>query len=150
MRTASPLVAALFLLCSLARAQTAGVISGTVYGPSGAVVVGATVTLESSDGDWEQNRVTGNDGHYSFSVPAPGNYRMEIQAPGFKPCARPGLVVAGTAHKRSDLASRPLRFQTIRDHLIAYAPDEKPLIVIAVIHGRRNPRIMVAMLRGRE
>jgi plasmid stabilization system protein ParE len=53
-------------------------------------------------------------------------------------------------HKRSDLTSRPLRFQTIRDYLIAYAPDEKPLVVIAVIHGRRNPRIMAAMLRGRE
>lgn len=53
-------------------------------------------------------------------------------------------------HKRSDLGSRPLRFQTIRDYLIAYAPDEKPLVVIAVIHGRRNPRIMAAILRGRE
>jgi len=53
-------------------------------------------------------------------------------------------------HRRSDLTSGPLRFQTIRDYLIAYAPDEKPLVVIAVIHGRRNPRIMAAILRGRE
>lgn len=52
-------------------------------------------------------------------------------------------------HARSDLTSRPLRFQTIRDFLIAYAPDEKPLLVIAVIHGRRNPRVMAAVLRGR-
>jgi plasmid stabilization system protein ParE len=53
-------------------------------------------------------------------------------------------------HKRSDLTSRPLRFQTIRDYLIAYAPDEKPLVVIAVLHGRRNPRIIAAILRARE
>ncbi len=53
-------------------------------------------------------------------------------------------------HKRSDLTARPLRFQTIRDYLIAYAPGEKPLVVIAVIHGRRNPRIMAAILRARE
>ena len=53
-------------------------------------------------------------------------------------------------HKRSDLTSRPLRFQTIRDYLIAYASDEKPLVVIAVLHGRRNPRIIAAILRGRE
>jgi plasmid stabilization system protein ParE len=52
--------------------------------------------------------------------------------------------------KRPDLTSQPLRFQTIRDYLIAYAPDEKPLVVIAVIHGRRNPRIMAAILRDRE
>ncbi len=53
-------------------------------------------------------------------------------------------------HTRSDLTSQPLRFHTIRDYLIAYAPDEKPLVVIAVIHGRRNPRIMAAVLRGRR
>jgi hypothetical protein len=29
-------------------------------------------------------------------------------------------------HRRFDLTSRPLRFQTIRNYLIAYAPDEKP------------------------
>ncbi len=53
-------------------------------------------------------------------------------------------------HKRPDLTSRPLRFQAIRDYLIAYAPEEKPLVVIAIIHGRRNPRITAAILRGRE
>ena len=53
-------------------------------------------------------------------------------------------------HKRTDLTSRPLRFQTLRDYLIAYAPDERPLVVVALIHGHRNPRIMAAILRGRE
>jgi plasmid stabilization system protein ParE len=53
-------------------------------------------------------------------------------------------------HKRSELTSRPLRFQTIREYLIAYAPDEQPLVVIAVLHGRRNPRIIAAVLHGRE
>ena len=53
-------------------------------------------------------------------------------------------------HKRTDLTSRPLRFTVVRDYLIAYAPDEKPLWVLAVLHGRRNPRVMAAILRGRE
>lgn len=53
-------------------------------------------------------------------------------------------------HERADLASRGLRFQAIRDYLIAYAPDEKPLLVVAVIHGRRNPRVMAAILRERS
>jgi plasmid stabilization system protein ParE len=53
-------------------------------------------------------------------------------------------------HKRPDLSSRPLRFQVVRDYLVVYASDEKPVVVIAVLHGRRNPRIMAAMLRGRE
>ena len=53
-------------------------------------------------------------------------------------------------HRRPDLTSRPLRFLLVREYLIAYAPDEKPLWVIAVIHGRRNPRVIAAILRGRE
>ncbi len=53
-------------------------------------------------------------------------------------------------HRRQDLTSRPVRFILVRDYLIAYAPDESPLWVIAVLHGRRNPRIMAAILRGRD
>src|SRR5687767_6878119 len=53
-------------------------------------------------------------------------------------------------HSRTDLTSRPLRFTRVRNYLAAYAPDEKPLWVIAVIHGHRSPRVMAAILRGRE
>ena len=53
-------------------------------------------------------------------------------------------------HKRPDLTSRPLRFILVREYLIAYAPEEKPIWVVAVMHGRRSPRVMAAILRGRE
>lgn len=53
-------------------------------------------------------------------------------------------------HVRSDLSSRPLRFHPVRDFLIAYAPEEKLLVVLAVLHGRRNPRVIAAILRDRE
>jgi plasmid stabilization system protein ParE len=49
---------------------------------------------------------------------------------------------------RPDLTSRPLRFWRVRDYLIAYAPDEHPLLVIAVLHG--SPRVMAAILRTRN
>lgn len=52
-------------------------------------------------------------------------------------------------HNRPELTAQPLRFQSMRDYVIAYAPDEKPLAVIAVLHGRRNPRVIAAILRGR-
>ncbi len=55
-----------------------------------------------------------------------------------------------TGHRRTDLSSRPLRFIRVYDYLIAYAPDDKPLWVIAVMHGHRSPRVMAAILRGRE
>lgn len=53
-------------------------------------------------------------------------------------------------HRRPDLTSRPLRFILVLEYLIAYVPDEKPLWVVAVMHGRRSPRIMAAILKGRE
>lgn len=34
-------------------------------------------------------------------------------------------------YRRPDLTSRPLRFITVREYLVAYAPDEKPLWVVA-------------------
>jgi plasmid stabilization system protein ParE len=52
-------------------------------------------------------------------------------------------------HSRPDLTSKPLRFQSLREYVIVYAPDEKPLAVIAVLHGRRNPRVIAAIVRKR-
>jgi toxin ParE1/3/4 len=52
-------------------------------------------------------------------------------------------------HERPDLTRQPLRFQMVRDYLIAYAPYRKPLLVIAVVHGRRSPRVIASLLRGR-
>ena len=51
---------------------------------------------------------------------------------------------------RSELTSRPLRFQVLREYLIAYEAEAKPLLVVGVLHSRRSPRIIAAMLRERE
>lgn len=56
----------------------------------------------------------------------------------------------GMGHRRLDLTSRPLRFLRVRDYLIAYAPDEDPLWILAIVHGRRHPRVMAAILRDRN
>ena len=53
-------------------------------------------------------------------------------------------------HKRRDLTSRPLRFIVVHEYLVAYAPEENPLWVLAVMHGRRNPRVMATILHARE
>lgn len=47
---------------------------------------------------------------------------------------------------RPKLTSRPLRFKPVREYVIAYAPQKKPLWVVAVFHGRRNPRVIAAIL----
>ena len=76
---------------------------------------------------------------------AAGNFREEILE-----AVRSLVKFPHSGHTRPDLTSRPLRFQVVRDYLIAYAPNEKPLAVLAVIHGRRSPRIMAATLRSRK
>ena len=62
-------------------------------------------------------------------------------------------MLAASSHigrRRPDLTARPLRFHVARDqYLIAYAPDEKPLWVLGIFHGGRNPRLMAAILRDR-
>ena len=52
--------------------------------------------------------------------------------------------------RRPNLTSLPLRFVAVHEYVIAYAPQKKPLWVVAVFQGRRNPRVIAAILRGRE
>jgi len=52
-------------------------------------------------------------------------------------------------HRRPDLTKRPLRFISVYDYLVAYAPDESPLWVVAVLHGKRKPRLLGAILSHR-
>jgi plasmid stabilization system protein ParE len=60
------------------------------------------------------------------------------------------LPFPARGHRRPDLTSRPLRFVVVREYLIAYAPDAKPLLVVAVFHGRRSPRVMTSILDARQ
>ena len=53
-------------------------------------------------------------------------------------------------YRRPNLTSRPLRFKLMREYVIAYAPEKKPLWVVAVFHGRRSPRVIAAILRSRD
>jgi plasmid stabilization system protein ParE len=52
--------------------------------------------------------------------------------------------------RRPDLTNRELRFAHVGDYLIAYAPDEKPLWIVAILHGHRSPHRMAGILRTRE
>lgn len=65
-------------------------------------------------------------------------------------CLRGLVAFPHQGHHRPDLTSRPIRFISVRDFLVAYVPDEQPLWVLGVLHGRRNPRIIAALLRSRE
>lgn len=60
------------------------------------------------------------------------------------------IIFPHQGYRRPNLTSRPLRFKLAGEYVIAYAPDKDPLWVVAIFHGRRSPRVIAAILRGRE
>ena len=81
------LAAAGILACGTAFAQaTAGSISGTVQDPQSAVIAGAKVTLTNeAQGAASARQVsTGPEGTFVFSPVLPGQYTLDVEAPGFK------------------------------------------------------------------
>jgi iron complex outermembrane receptor protein len=74
------------LLCffaTAARAQNLAIISGIVKDPTGAVVVQAVVSLTDSKTSTKRQTLTSDAGAYLFTDVAPGDYVMEVSAPGF-------------------------------------------------------------------
>jgi Carboxypeptidase regulatory-like domain len=87
-----------FLSFQSLNAQTTGTgaLTGTIKDPSGAVVPTATVTATSLDTGAVRTSMTGADGIYRFSLLPPGNYKVRIEASGFKPVDIPSVTVAVT------------------------------------------------------
>ena len=89
-------VVGLFFGACRADAQAvSGSISGTVTDSSGAVVVGATVSLTNTDrGALIRELKTSSTGFYTAqSLPAPGTYSVAISAAGFKTTTVTSLVL---------------------------------------------------------
>ena len=61
-----------------------GNLTGVVTDPSGAVIRGATVRLVGQDGILAGQATTDSNGEYSFPSQAPGNYKVEVEMPGFR------------------------------------------------------------------
>jgi hypothetical protein len=61
-----------------------GVISGTVFDPSGAAIPGAKVVLIGADGTSVDQSLTDNAGVFRFNNAADGDYIVDIQATGFQ------------------------------------------------------------------
>lgn len=66
------------------EAQTVqGVVTGTIFDATGAVLPGADVTLTNVDTTISQNVKSGTDGGYRFSLVPPGMYKLDVKASGF-------------------------------------------------------------------
>ena len=74
----------LMFLSSLSFAQSSrGTLTGTVTDTTGAVVVGATVTVERVEGGDKRTVTTGDNGDYRVEALTPGSYNIKVSAPNF-------------------------------------------------------------------
>ena len=66
-----------------------GTLTGTVTDPTGAVVVGASVTALETQTGVSQTAETDSAGIYRFTALLPGTYKVTISAPKASPLRRP-------------------------------------------------------------
>jgi hypothetical protein len=50
---------------------------------------------------------------------------------------------------RPNITSDRLRFWRVRNYLIAYAPETRPVLILGFIHGSRNPDRIAIILKSR-
>src|SRR5260370_7798030 len=75
---------ALFVMVLPAAAELGAGIQGTIKDPTGAVIPGATVTATKAETGVDHTAKTSGDGFYRISELAPGNYKIKVEAKGFK------------------------------------------------------------------
>lgn len=98
------LCAALLLSTSVAFGQaqsTAADLQGFVRDPSGAVVVGATVTARNPATNLSRDTTTNDEGFYQIVNLPPGDYEVTVEASNFKRAVLPAVTL--TVGQRADL-----------------------------------------------
>lgn len=89
------LVAALTLSSSVSAQKITGDITGTVKDSSGALIVGATVTVVNQATNLTRSVTTTEDGYYRIPELPVGTYKVTATHQGFKTLARDAQVTTG-------------------------------------------------------
>src|SRR5690349_18816695 len=81
---------ALLLSCawSALGQSNSGTIQGTVVDPSGAVVVGANITIENPVSHYSRRATSDSGGRFEFANIPYNNYHLSASAAGFQPTAQ--------------------------------------------------------------
>jgi Carboxypeptidase regulatory-like domain len=141
-----------------AQSAGTGALTGTIKDPSGAVVPNATVTLTSLDTGQARTDMTGADGTYRFSLLPPGNYRVKIEASGFKPLEVPSVTVAVTETAELDRnleVGAQSQTVTVESEIVAVQTENSTLgtvansqTVVGLPLNTRNYTNLLAMSAG--
>jgi hypothetical protein len=79
-------------------------LSGTVTDNTGAVVLGAKITVQNASSKVARKVVTDKSGFFSLSELPAGNYNVIAEAPGFQRWAGIGIVLHSSDNKTIDIA----------------------------------------------
>ena len=82
-KTAAVALLTTYFLTAGASAQTRLTLTGTIKDPTGAAVVQAVVSLMDTKTTTKKQTVSGEAGAYQFTDLTPGDYTIQVSAPGF-------------------------------------------------------------------
>ncbi|MGH9627377.1 MAG: carboxypeptidase-like regulatory domain-containing protein, partial [Bryobacteraceae bacterium] len=81
-----------------------GVLTGIVTDPSGAAIANAAVTATHVQTNVPYSSASTSSGNFSIQALPIGEYRVEVQAPGFKRFVQPGVIITAGSTIRLDPA----------------------------------------------
>ena len=102
-----------------AQSASTGALTGTVTDPTGAVLQNAQIALRNTGTGESRTVITDRDGSYRFSLLAPGEYELTVEAVGFAP-----LVVREVLIRITEVRSLApqLAVKGVRQELVVEAP----------------------------
>ncbi len=98
-------------------------LSGTVFDPTGAAVPNAQVTAIATATNLSRQATTTANGHYTLTLLPPGDYRIEVEAPGFRK-----LVQTGTSLQINQQAEVNLTLQVGEVSQTTQVTGQAPLL----------------------
>ncbi|HEY3705796.1 MAG TPA: TonB-dependent receptor [Terracidiphilus sp.] len=104
------IMAGLVLACAALAApppsigQASAGITGTITDPSGAVVTNAKITVTDVQTSVSSHLVTSSAGTYSLRGLTPGQYRVAVEAAGFKKAIKDGITIEVSTTATIDFA----------------------------------------------
>lgn len=106
-RICAMLLAMALLPSTLSSQMITGTLLGTITDSSGAAVPAAAVTVTETETGVVRKAETNQEGIYTLPYLAPGAYRVEIEAKGFKKVVRENVELRATISTRLDATLEP-------------------------------------------
>src|SRR5579883_1704483 len=92
---------------SLSAQTLKGTILGTITDASHAVIPGVQVNITETNTNFHRVETTNESGFYAFANLDPGNYRIEVEQPGFRKVVRSDIELQANTTIRVDLELQP-------------------------------------------